>query len=60
MHDGRRTDYDRELVARGAGKTVRGISGQLGALPMTAATIRSAAKVQAGARTRAARVPHGD
>ncbi|MEU9142753.1 SulP family inorganic anion transporter [Streptomyces sp. NPDC048349] len=56
MHDGPRTDYDRELVAQGVGNTVCGV---LGALPMTAVIVRSAANVEAGARTRAARVLHG-
>jgi MFS superfamily sulfate permease-like transporter len=56
MHDGPRTDYDRELVAQGVGNTVCGL---LGALPMTAVIVRSAANVEAGARTRAARIMHG-
>jgi len=56
MHDGPRTDYDRELVAQGVGNTV---CGALGALPMTAVIVRSAANVQAGARTKASRVLHG-
>ncbi|MET9321036.1 SulP family inorganic anion transporter [Streptomyces sp. NPDC003038] len=56
MHDGARTHYDRELVAQGFGNTVCGL---LGALPMTAVIVRSAANVEAGARTRAARVLHG-
>ncbi|QIB42524.1 SulP family inorganic anion transporter [Streptomyces aureoverticillatus] len=56
LHDGPRTDYDKELVAQGAGNTVCGI---LGALPMTAVIVRSAANVQAGARTKASRVLHG-
>ncbi|WP_043263222.1 SulP family inorganic anion transporter [Streptomyces sp. CT34] len=56
LHDGPRTDYDRELMAQGAGNTVCGI---LGALPMTAVIVRSAANVQAGARTKASRVLHG-
>ena len=47
MHDGSRTDYDKELVAQGAGNTVCGV---LGALPMTAVIVRSAANVQAGAQ----------
>ncbi|MDX3099115.1 SulP family inorganic anion transporter [Streptomyces sp. ME19-03-3] len=55
LHDGPRTDYDRELIAQGAGNTVCGV---LGALPMTAVIVRSAANVQAGARTKAARVLH--
>ncbi|MFD4575620.1 SulP family inorganic anion transporter [Streptomyces sp. NPDC058417] len=56
MHDGPRTEYDRELLAQGAGNTVCGV---LGALPMTAVIVRSAANVQAGARTKASRVMHG-
>ncbi|MFB7467739.1 SulP family inorganic anion transporter [Streptomyces sp. NPDC056224] len=56
MHDGPRTQYDRELVAQGVGNSVCGL---LGALPMTAVIVRSAANVEAGARTRAARVLHG-
>ncbi len=56
MHDGPRTEYDRELIAQGAGNSVCGL---LGALPMTAVIVRSAANVEAGARTRAARVMHG-
>ncbi|MGP3687870.1 SulP family inorganic anion transporter [Streptomyces sp. IBSNAI002] len=56
MHDGPRTDYDRELVAQGMGNTVCGL---LGALPMTAVIVRSSANVEAGARTRASRIMHG-
>jgi MFS superfamily sulfate permease-like transporter len=56
LHDGRRTDYDRELMAQGAGNAVCGV---LGALPMTAVIVRSAANVQAGAQTKAARILHG-
>ncbi|GGX16840.1 sulfate transporter [Streptomyces chryseus] len=56
LHDGPRTDYDKELVAQGAGNAV---CGMLGALPMTAVIVRSAANVRAGARTKASRVLHG-
>ncbi|WP_425576378.1 SulP family inorganic anion transporter [Streptomyces glaucosporus] len=56
MHDGPRTDYDKEMIAQGAGNTVCGV---LGALPMTAVIVRSSANVRAGARTRASRVLHG-
>ncbi|MET9605207.1 SulP family inorganic anion transporter [Streptomyces sp. NPDC006512] len=56
LHDGPRTDYDKELVAQGAGNTVCGL---LGALPMTAVIVRSSANVQAGAKTKASRVLHG-
>jgi MFS superfamily sulfate permease-like transporter len=43
-------------MAQGAGNAVCGV---LGALPLTAVIVRSAANVQAGARTRASRVLHG-
>ncbi|KXK59148.1 sulfate transporter [Micromonospora rosaria] len=56
MHTGPRTDFDKELVAQGAGNTVCGL---VGALPMTAVIVRSSANVQAGARTKASRVLHG-
>ncbi|WP_338895506.1 SulP family inorganic anion transporter [Streptomyces sp. TG1A-60] len=56
MHDGPRTEYDKELMAQGAGNTVCGL---LGALPMTAVIVRSSANVQAGAKTKASRVLHG-
>ncbi|MDT9697325.1 SulP family inorganic anion transporter [Streptomyces sp. P17] len=56
MHEGPRTDYDKELMAQGAGNIV---CGALGALPMTAVIVRSATNVQAGAKTKASRVLHG-
>ncbi|MEU5547769.1 SulP family inorganic anion transporter [Streptomyces sioyaensis] len=56
LHHGPRTQYDKELMAQGAGNAVCGL---LGALPMTAVIVRSAANVQAGARTKASRVLHG-
>ncbi|MFF2848358.1 SulP family inorganic anion transporter [Streptomyces sp. NPDC058001] len=56
LHDGPRTQYDKELMAQGAGNTLCGL---LGALPMTAVIVRSAANVQAGARTKASRIMHG-
>ncbi|MCK2244974.1 MULTISPECIES: SulP family inorganic anion transporter [unclassified Crossiella] len=56
MHSGPRTRYNQELVAQGVGNTVCGL---LGALPMTAVIVRSAANVNAGARTKASRVLHG-
>ncbi|WFB08100.1 SulP family inorganic anion transporter [Streptomyces sp. LX-29] len=56
LHDGPRTDYDKELIAQGTGNAVCGV---LGALPMTAVIVRSAANVQAGARTKTSRVLHG-
>ncbi|WP_329112669.1 SulP family inorganic anion transporter [Streptomyces sp. NBC_01353] len=56
LHSGPRTDYDRELVAQGSGNALCGL---LGALPLTAVIVRSAANVEAGARTKASRVLHG-
>ncbi|MCX3061659.1 SulP family inorganic anion transporter [Streptomyces beihaiensis] len=56
LHNGPRTAYDKELIAQGTGNTVCGV---LGALPMTAVIVRSAANVQAGARTKVSRVLHG-
>ncbi|MBC3984162.1 SulP family inorganic anion transporter [Streptomyces sp. AC536] len=56
LHDGPRTDYDKELMAQGAGNTLCGV---LGALPMTAVIVRSSANVHAGAVTKASRVLHG-
>ncbi|UGY91912.1 SulP family inorganic anion transporter [Streptomyces gobiensis] len=56
LHDGPRTQYNKEMIAQGAGNTVCGL---LGALPMTAVIVRSSANVQAGAKTKASRVLHG-
>jgi MFS superfamily sulfate permease-like transporter len=56
MHGGQRTNYDRELMAQGVGNTICGL---VGALPMTGVIVRSAANVQAGARTRKSAMMHG-
>ncbi|WP_266158130.1 SulP family inorganic anion transporter [Dyella silvatica] len=56
MHDGARTNYDRELTAQGVGNVLCGF---LGALPMTGVIVRSAANVQAGSATRMATIMHG-
>ncbi|KAA5831844.1 SulP family inorganic anion transporter [Saccharopolyspora hirsuta] len=56
MHDGPKTQYNKELVAQGVGNTVCGV---FGALPMTAVIVRSSANVQAGAKTKLSRVLHG-
>ncbi|MGW9436872.1 SulP family inorganic anion transporter [Streptomyces sp. NPDC055607] len=56
LHDGPRTEYDKEMVAQGTGNAVCGL---LGALPMTAVIVRSSANVNAGAKTKASRVLHG-
>lgn len=56
MQTGPRTRYDKELWAQGVGNTVCGL---LGALPMTGVIVRSAANIEAGARTRLSTVLHG-
>ncbi|NMH92814.1 carbonic anhydrase, partial [Pseudonocardia bannensis] len=56
MHNGPRTDADRELLGQGAANTV---SGFLGGLPITGVIVRSSANVLAGAKTRASTVLHG-
>ncbi len=56
MHDGVRTDYNKELRAQGIGNLLCGFAG---ALPMTGVIVRSSANVQAGAMTRASTILHG-
>ena len=56
MHDGVRTDYDKELRAQGVGNL---LCGAAGALPMTGVIVRSSANVQAGAASRLSTILHG-
>jgi len=56
MHNGVRTNYNRELSAQGVGNLLCGLAG---ALPMTGVIVRSSANVQAGAATRLSAVLHG-
>ncbi|MFD8935506.1 SulP family inorganic anion transporter [Streptomyces sp. NPDC059578] len=56
MHTGPRTKYNAELFSQGVGNTLCGF---LGALPMTAVIVRSAANLQAGATTKVSRILHG-
>ncbi|HQS69040.1 MAG: SulP family inorganic anion transporter [Novosphingobium sp. 28-62-57] len=56
MHDGVRTDYNKELRAQGVGNLLCGV---FNALPMTGVIVRSSANVQAGAMTRTSAVLHG-
>ncbi len=56
MHDGVRTNYNKELSAQGVGNLLCGIAG---ALPMTGVIVRSSANVQAGATTRMSTIMHG-
>ena len=56
MHNGVRTNYNRELGAQGVGNLLCGLAG---ALPMTGVIVRSSANVQAGATTRLSTILHG-
>ena len=56
MHDGVRTDYNKELRAQGVGNMLCGVAG---GLPMTGVIVRSSANVQAGAQTRLSAILHG-
>lgn len=56
MHNGVRTDYNKELRAQGIGNFLCGMAG---ALPMTGVIVRSSANVQAGAISRLSTILHG-
>ncbi|MFL0290988.1 SulP family inorganic anion transporter [Mycobacterium sp. SMC-18] len=56
MHNGPRTNFDRELIGQGAANT---ISGAIGGLPVTGVIVRSSTNVAAGAKTRASAILHG-
>jgi MFS superfamily sulfate permease-like transporter len=56
LHNGTRTNFDRELIAQGVGNTLLGV---LGGLPVTGVIVRSSANVEAGATTRWSAVMHG-
>jgi MFS superfamily sulfate permease-like transporter len=56
MHDGERTDYNKEIMAQGAGNT---LCGALGLLPISGVIVRSATNVEAGATNRVSAVMHG-
>ena len=56
LHDGPRTNYDKELAAQGVGNIVCGI---FGALPATGVIVRSSANVEAGGKTRGSAIMHG-
>jgi MFS superfamily sulfate permease-like transporter len=56
MHDGPRTQFNRELFAQGVGNL---FCGAMGALPMTGVIVRSSANVLAGAQTRLSAILHG-
>ncbi len=56
MHNGPRTNFDRELIGQGAANIA---SGTLAGLPVTGVIVRSSTNVAAGARTRASAILHG-
>lgn len=56
LHNGPRTQYDREMFAQGVGNALCGL---LGGLPMTGVIVRSSANVQAGGTTRLSAILHG-
>lgn len=56
MHDGPRTNLDRELIGQGASNIV---SGAIGGLPIAGVIVRSSANIKAGAKTSASTILHG-
>ncbi len=56
MHNGPRTDFNRELIGQG---TANVVSGAIGGLPITGVIVRSSTNVHAGARTRSSSIMHG-
>jgi MFS superfamily sulfate permease-like transporter len=56
LHNGVRTDYDKELRAQGIGNM---LSGLIGGLPITSVIVRSSANINAGAETKRSAIIHG-
>jgi MFS superfamily sulfate permease-like transporter len=56
LHQGVRTQYNKELFAQGIGNSLCGL---VGALPMTGVIVRSKANVEAGAKSRFSAIFHG-
>ncbi|MBI1830786.1 MAG: SulP family inorganic anion transporter, partial [Planctomycetes bacterium] len=56
LHNGPRTQYDRELFAQGVGNFLCAL---LGGIPMTGVIVRSSANIDAGGKTRASAILHG-
>ncbi|MGC5015466.1 SulP family inorganic anion transporter [Streptosporangium sp. DT93] len=56
LHQGRRSDLDRELTGQGVANMV---TGALGGLPVAGVIVRSTTNVRAGARSRWSTVMHG-
>ena len=55
LHKGKKTNYNKEVVAQGIGNIFAGL---LGGLPITGVIVRSAANTQSGAKTRASTMMH--
>jgi carbonic anhydrase len=56
LHNGPRTNFNREMLGQGSANVV---SGLLGGLPITGVIVRSSANVAAGGRTRMSAILHG-
>lgn len=56
MHNGVKTNYDKELAAQGIGNMICGV---LGVLPITGVIVRSASNIQAGAVSNKSSMMHG-
>ncbi len=56
LHEYKKTNYNREVIAQGAGNAVAGF---LGGLPLCGVIVRSAANLQSGANSRWANFLHG-
>ncbi|MCV7077840.1 SulP family inorganic anion transporter [Mycobacterium szulgai] len=56
LHNGPRTNFNREMIGQGSANM---LSGLLGGLPITGVIVRSSANVAAGARTRMSAILHG-
>ncbi len=54
--DDSKTNYNKEIIAQGVGNA---LSGLFGALPITGVIVRSAANIDAGAKTRMSAILHG-
>ncbi|KAA0023446.1 SulP family inorganic anion transporter [Antrihabitans cavernicola] len=56
MHNGPRSDFNREMLGQGSANMV---SGAIGGLPITGVIVRSTTNVAAGAMSRASTIMHG-
>lgn len=56
LHDGVRSNLDKELSAQGLGNLVAGL---VGALPITGVIVRSTANIEAGSKNRLSAIIHG-